>query len=273
MGRITRSWELTKQSYRVLMLDKELMVLPLISMLACLVVMASFAFGAFQYSDGGERALQQDDPVLWVGGLAFYVVVYTVGFFFQAAVIAGATERLQGGDPTVGSALSAAWRRFPAILLWGVIAGTVGMLLRSIQERSELLGRIVVGLIGAAWSLATFFMVPVLVMEEESVGDSFKRSWALFKQTWGETFAGSVGFGIASVLLSLPVIALALLFFSINMPIVGVVVGGLGLTLIGLFIQALHGVWVAALYRYATQGDVPEGYDPELIAAAFKPKS
>ncbi len=114
--------------------------------------------------------------------LLFYVVTYTIGFFFQAAIVAGASERMNGGDPTVGSALRSASKRFGPLLLWGVIAGTVGLIIRSIEEKSELAGKIVMGLLGVAWSLATYFMVPVLVMEDEPVGSAFKRSWNLFKR-------------------------------------------------------------------------------------------
>jgi hypothetical protein len=102
-------------------------------------------------------------------------------------VIAGATERLRGGDPTVGSALSAAARRLGPILMWALVAATVGTILRSIQQPVGFVGKIVVALAGAAWSLATFFIVPVLVLEERSVADSFKRSVSIFKTTWGES--------------------------------------------------------------------------------------
>jgi hypothetical protein len=56
-------------------------------------------------------------------------------------------------------------RRLVPILLWAVVAATVGMALDAIHERVGFVGRIIATITGAAWSLATFFVVPVLVLE------------------------------------------------------------------------------------------------------------
>src|SRR5579872_4428089 len=134
MGSIGRSFALTAQAYRVLMQDKELMLLPLISGAIVVAVAVSFFFAAVVSGVTGA-ALQQRQPAALIPLFLFYVVTYGVGLFFQAAVIAGATERLRGGDPTVASALAAASRRIGAIVMWAVVAATVGMVLRTIQER------------------------------------------------------------------------------------------------------------------------------------------
>lgn len=269
MERIARSWELARQSFRVLMRDKELLLLPVLSGLAVLAVCATFLAGVVL---AGGQGLEADAPVVWPLLALFYVVTYTVGFFFQAALIAGALERLAGGDPTLSSALGAAWRRLGAIVTWGVIAGTIGLVLKSVQERSQLVGRLVIGLLGVAWSLATWFMVPVLVMERASVGDSFKRSAALFKRTWGEALAGNVGLGLAAFLVFLPIAAVAVLVGAAAGPAAAVGVGVPLGALAGVFFSALQGVFVAALYRYATTGEVAAGYDRALIAGAFRPR-
>src|SRR5262245_6447655 len=136
---------------------------------------------------------------MYVPILLMYVVTYAIGIFFQAAVVAGATERMRGGDPTVGSALSAAAARIGPILLWAIVAGTVGMALRALHDRLGFVGKIVVSLLGATWSAATFFVVPVLVLEQRSISDSFGRSVKVFKETWGETMVGGASLGIAAV--------------------------------------------------------------------------
>src|SRR5678815_854213 len=129
MGRIGRSFQLVGQSYRILMQDKELMILPLISGAIIVAVVVSFGFGL-----GLAAKLERPDADLYLPFFLIYVATYAIGIFFQAAVVAGATERMRGGDPTVGSALAAAWRRIGPILLWAVVAGTVGMILRAIQD-------------------------------------------------------------------------------------------------------------------------------------------
>ncbi|MDJ0522805.1 MAG: DUF6159 family protein [Planctomycetota bacterium] len=270
MGRIARSWQLMKQSWKVLMQDKELMILPLLSGLCILVIVASFALPVFM--NGTTWAEGQPEWVWYAATFAFYVIAYTITFFFQAAVIAGASERMSGGDPTLGSALGAAAKRLPSLFLWGVVAATVGMIIRAIEERSELVGRIAMFIVGAAWSLATFFMVPVLVMERESLGKSFKRSWGIFKETWGETVVGAGGLGIAGFLLSLPVILLAGWLLSMGMVWPAIIIGVLGLATVSVVFSALQGVYVAAVYRYATAQDSPAGFDESVLRDAFRPK-
>ncbi|UUZ47783.1 DUF6159 family protein [Massilia sp. B-10] len=71
-----------------------------------------------------------------------------------------------------------------------MIAATVGVILRAIQERVGFLGRIIVGMLGVGWTIATFLVVPVLVARDKGPVDSIKDSAALLKQTWGENVIG-----------------------------------------------------------------------------------
>jgi hypothetical protein len=256
-----------KQSLVLLRKDKELMILPLLSGLAIGVVIASFFFGMGLHRSGADLEAIGEVPAA-IAGFSLYVITYTIAFFFQAALVAGACERMRGGDPTLGSAIRAASQRLGTIVLWAVVAATVGMVLRSIQERSQWLGKLVVGLLGAAWSLATFFVVPVIVMERQGVKGSVGRSWALFKKTWGEQVTGHLGFGAASLLLMLPVILVAVLLFQVS-PALGIAVGVAGVALLSVFLSALQGIFVAALYRYAAEDQAPEGFSEQQIARVF----
>jgi hypothetical protein len=265
MDRLTRSITLAIQSYRLLLEDKELMVLPLISGALMAVVTTSFFFGM-----GLNRGVVPQDQSEWLFPVfAFYVVTYTIGIYFQAAVVAGATERMRGGNPTVGSALRAATRRLPSILLWGLTAATVGMVLRSIQERSQLVGRLVVGVVGAAWSLATFFIVPAIVVDELSVSEGLSHSVSVFRKTWGETLAGSVGVGLAAMVAWLGLIGVVGLLAWAQLVVPAIVAGATGAVLLFMFFSALEGVYLASLYRYASEGDVPPGFDATEIRHAF----
>jgi hypothetical protein len=267
MGRIGRSFQLVGQSYRVLMQDKELMVLPLISGTVIMMALAAFAVGF-----GVDSAkLQARGPELYVPVFLLYVVTYTVGIFFQAAVIAGATERMRGGDPTIGSALAAASSRIGSIVMWAVVAATVGMLLRVISDRLGFVGKIIVSFIGAAWSLATFFVVPVLVLEHENVRESFWQSVEVFKKTWGETVVGGINLGVAAFCAWVTLVALSgLLAMLIGAPALAFFAAGAVFLMV--FFSALQGVYVASLYRYATNGEAGPGFDRALFDQAFVPK-
>ena len=268
MGRIGRSFQLVGMSYRILMQDKELMVLPLISGAFIVAALAALSLG---FGVDTSR-IDRNSPATYVPLFAMYVVSYAIGIFFQAAVVAGATERMQGGDPTVRSALGAAARRIGPILMWAIVAATVGVILRIIQDRLAFVGRIVAGLLGAAWSLATFFVVPVLVLEERSIPDSFRRSVSVFRTTWGETVVGGTTLGAAAVCAWLTLIAISGLTAMALGPF-ALAVFAAGAVFLMVFFSALQGIYVASLYRFATGGGAASGLDPALLGQAFVQKT
>jgi len=269
MERISRSFQLVGQSYRILMKDKELMVLPLLSGLVIIGAVVGVGFG-FGFTFDPER-FQERGAGVYVPLFLMYVVTYTIGIFFQAAVIAGATERMRGGDPTVRSALSAASRRLGSILAWAIVAATVGVIIRAIHDRLGFVGKIIASLLGAAWSLATFFVVPVLVLEERSISDSFTRSVSVFKKTWGETVVGGVSLGMAALCAWVTLVAVTGLLAMVA-GAVALVVFAVGAVVLMIFFSALQGVYVASLFRYATDGQTDPGFDSALFSHAFVPK-
>ena len=94
-----------------------------------------------------------------------YVALAFVSIYFNAAVIGTAMKRLQGEDASIHDGLALARQHIGKIFVWAVITATVGMILRSLQERAGILGRIVLGIVGIAWTVLTFFVVPVLLYE------------------------------------------------------------------------------------------------------------
>ncbi len=222
MNKVTNGWEMLKQSWAVLRQDRELMVFPIISSLACALVLVSFALPMiglevvreqFVEIKGSSLAVHTSNAVTWVVGFAFYFVNYFVIVFFNTALAACALMRFRGGDPTVTYGLNAAMRRLPQIASWALLAATVGTILRMIEERVSFVGRIMVGLIGMAWTIATYLVVPVLAAEGVGPVDAVKRSVELLRKGWGEGLVGGMGLGLAGFLLMLP--ALALLFAAI----------------------------------------------------------
>jgi len=277
-GSIGRSWELAKGSFRVLRADKELLIFPLLSFVALVIVMISFVvpfvmLGGITSAQNGEVNIAS-----YVLGFAFYVVSYTVTFFFQTALVGAALIRLDGGDPTVGDGLRIAFSRLPQIIGYAVIAATVGMILRWISERAGILGQILGGVLGFAWSIATFLVVPVLVIEKVGPIEAIKRSTGLLKRTWGEQIVGNVGIGLVFGLLMFLVILLggALTFFlfqaSVSLGIAGIVAVILLVAVFALIASALSGIFTASIYRYATKGDGGPMYNNETLAAAFRQK-
>lgn len=276
--RISNGWELAKESLRVLRLDKELLVFPLVSGIACLVVLASFALPL--WSTGyAEVVLEEgriaDDPIAWVILFAFYFVNYFVIVFFNSALIACAIIRFKGGDPTVADGFRAAMNRLPQIVGWALVSASVGVILRIIESRSERAGQFAAGLLGAAWSIATYFVVPVLVVEQVGPIDAAKRSLAVLRRTWGEALAANFGIGffvfVASLVGIIPIIAGAMAIGAGHVVIGGMLLG-LGVVLlliIALISSALDSILLAALYLYAAEGSVPQYFNDSLLGDAF----
>lgn len=277
-GRVSNSIALMKASANVLRLDKELIVFPLMSGVAAVLVTASFIAPIFMV---GPQIFGDGDRISYMAyawGFLFYLVQYSVIFFFNAGLVGAALIRLDGGDPTVSDGLAIASKRFASILGYAAIAATVGMILRAMAERAGWLGRIVVGLIGMAWTLTTYLTVPVLVTKDIGPIDAVKESAAIFKRTWGEQVVGNFGMSAAVFLMGLSwtVVSCGLIFaaMSLGSLYLALALGGvavLGYIFLGLFASALQGIYTAALYRYAMTGDA--GYfDGRILGNAFRPK-
>lgn len=279
--RLSRSWSLVKASASVLRSDKELLVFPLVSSIVALVVAASFVLPIFGLGLMQEWVGEDGvDLAAYVFAFFFYLVQYFVIFFFNTALVGAALIRLEGGDPTVRDGLRIAWQRKGAILGYAAIAATVGMILRAIEERVGFIGRIIVGLLGTAWTVATFLTVPILVAKDVGPVDAVKESVATLRRTWGENIIGQGGMGLAFGLLFMLVlfagIGLTVAMFALKAPMLGA--GMIGMTVLALLLMALvqaalSGIYSAALYRYAVAGDSPPGFDSGAMQGAFKPKS
>ena len=275
--KFSRSWTLVKASAGVLRSDKELLLFPVLSGLCTLLVMATFVLPIFAlrlFEAGGNQVL---------GGILaflFYFFTYSITFFFNSALVAAALIRLEGGDPTVADGLAAARSRIGPILGYAAIAATVGMLLQALKNKeNNFLVRMFASGLGVAWTLATFLVVPVLVAENVGPVDALKQSVKLLKRTWGENAIGNVGVGLAFGLLMTVAIlvGVALVFgaamVSVELAIVVAALAVFGVVLLGILQSALSGVYSAALYRYATVGEAPAGFEGTAIATAFAPKN
>jgi len=276
--RLSNGWDLAKQSWRVLMLDKELLLFPVFSGIACLLVLASFVVPLWStgYVDTvlNEEA-PSDNVVAWILLFCFYAVNYFVIVFFNSALVACSIIRFRGGDPTVSDGFRAASKRLPVIFGWALVSATVGILLKAIESRSERVGQFVAAILGTGWSIATYFVVPVLVVENMGPVDAVKRSWSVIKKTWGEAIGANFGIGFITFLGFLACLAPILgggFLIGNGMTVAGgvaIVLGVVGLMLVSLISSTLNTIILAALYLYAADNEVPQQFDSGLLRNAF----
>jgi len=280
MGTISRSWDLLGQSFAVLKSDKQLMWLPVISAIFCLaatVVIFSAGLllllppGAIPHDAVQQKLLYQEiSPFVFL----LYLATYSIAIFFNVTLVSIASNRLAGGRATLNDGLQAAWNRKWRIFQWALLAATVGMLLKIFQRRLGFLGRIITGMIGFVWTLASFFVVPLLAAEDMGPVEALYRSSQLFRETWGEEVVGGFSFGLIFVLLALPGLLLPLLGarFGQTGMFAGLAVAVIYWLLLGVVSSAAQGVFVAALYRYATTQQVSAGFQLDDLSGAWQPK-
>jgi hypothetical protein len=279
-GRFSRSLALARASWAVVRADKELLWLPVLSALALLLLVGSFVLPAAALGGFGTGFATAEPGV----GLAFgvfvgYVATYFVAIFFNTALVGAALVRMDGGNPTLRDGLAIAWARVGRIFGYALIAATVGLFLRALEDRVGWIGQIVVKLIGVAWTLATFLVVPVLVTRDLGPLAAVKESATLLRTTWGENIIGTVGLGFAFGVAYFAVFIIGgagtLLATRAGLPalaVLVVVVGIVTLAVLSALQATMQGVYAAALYRYATEPQHPaDGFPPDLMQLAFQP--
>lgn len=281
LERFSRSWSLIKASAQVLQKDKELMVFPLCSAIAVVLVALSFIlpmFASGHLPQGGSD--QPVSPVVYLWAFLFYFSQYFVIFFFNTALVGAAMIRLNGGDPTVADGFRIARMKVVPILGYAAIAATIGLILRMIEEKAGWIGKIVVGLIGLAFTVATFLVVPVLVTKNIGPIDAVKESAQLLKKTWGENIIGNSGLGLVFallyVVLGVVAVGLFVLVAASKSVVLMAIIGTLAVVafmLLSLVHASLQGIYAAALYRYCTDGNAGEDFSVDLMQDAFKIKA
>src|SRR4051794_4218699 len=274
MSRFQTSWEIAKRSWAVLRSDKTLAWFPVLSALGSLIVFGIigglFLLAGIDDSSTGTTL----PPIGWGLIVVMYLALALVETYFLPRLLAGADQRLRGQDSTVRSALEIANSRLHRLLPWAIVTATVTMVLQAIEERFGIIGTIVARLVGLAWNLVTFLVVPILVLEDLGVGDALKRSKDLFKKTWGENVIGQSGLGLVGFLAVIPGVLLIAIGAGIGTAGL-VVLGAVGVAWIiasAVVVSALSGIYRTALYHFAANGQVPGEFSDLDFHDAFRPR-
>jgi hypothetical protein len=281
-ARFARSWQLVKASAAVLKQDHQLLIFPLISLVASLAVAAGFLLPLFGLGalNAQWESQSRELAVLRYGfAFLFYFSQYLVIFFFNTALVGAAMIRLEGGVPSLGAGLRIASSKFGSILGYALIGATIGMILRALQERVGFVGAWIVGLLGVGWTVATYLVVPVLAARDVGPVAAIKESAQILKRTWGENVIGQASLGTAFMVIHLAIVLCGIFLVlgaanagSLVLLVLAVLIAVSAVLIAALVHAALSGIYSAALYRYATQGEGSDGFDPHALQQAFLPK-
>lgn len=296
-GRWSRGWSMARASFAILRRHPKLVVFPVISGAALLLVFGVIALSLLPQLGSLHDATHGVWDKLGTdgsGNIWFYVAAYiaiyvltVVSVFFNVALVHCALRCHAGQEPSVRDGLAAATTRFPQILGWALVATTVGIVLNAIEsflkDKLGFLGSFIGGLFEFGWAVVTYFVVPVLVTEQVGPITAIRRSSAILRQKWGESLAGEARFGLVGLVFYLQAAALFFIGLAIFLSYGAVGMAGLGPLLMALgvvyavaisvVLQALSTIFQAGVYLYATTGTVPPSLDRDLVESAFKPKS
>lgn len=288
MAWISINWRLFTACLALLRRNRRLLVFPLLSLTALATQLAMFLGGAVVVagivSDWNAYALldglfSQTDG-WWTVLLALvpvYVVLNFSTLFLNAAMVACVLTGLEGGRPSIRGGLRAAWASARRIFVWSLITGLVGSLIEWAFSQLPWVGARVAALIGGlAWSMATFFVVPMLVFERGPVLWSIRRSAELMRRTWGRQL--SLDLGLHGLFLGVALgagLAIALLVgvgvhllpreLGVAAMLAGLAAFVLAMAAIGMVSTCLRTLFTTVLYGYATTGMLPEEIAPELL--------
>lgn len=270
--KLSNGWKIAKCSFKVLREKKDLLIFPTLSGIAILLIVASFATAVGTNIDWDTDNLREyNSPVYYLVLFVFYVVNYFVVVFFNMALVHCARLYFRGEDVTVRDGIRFSMSRIGAIFSWAFLAATVGLILKLIQDNAGWLGKIITGIIGVVWSIANFFVVPVIAYENVGPLEAVKRSSQIMKNKWGESLGATFSLGIIQFFGA--VLAAVLLYFigSIFDPIVGVSLAIVGVFLVISIISAAETIFVAAVYD-GIDGDLDKHFDKQMIDDLFETK-
>jgi hypothetical protein len=269
MGTLGRTWSLYKQSFTILSADAEIVFFPVMSALSAVLLAAGFFYPLFRSGLLRELANQTAGWEAYALLFLWYYLNYLVVVFFNSALVGCANIRLSGGNPTVRDGLRIAFQHLDKIACWAFVAATVGVILDTLRNKSNrLIGRLLAGGLGLAWTLVTFLIVPVIILEDRTTYDSIRRSAELFRKRWGEQIAGSFGFGILNLLLFLPALVLGFLLFKLD-PALAVIMVIWYIIILAAISSAVKGIFTVVLYRYASTGNLTNGFSGREIDGAL----
>ncbi len=271
---MSAAWQLLKE-------QKPLLLLPIASSVCLLLITGAWAIpailGVFTDTSWPDAA-RQSESLSSLGAFLFYVVTYGIGIFFNAALAICVLRKLAGKSVSILDGLREAATLFPQILGWGLLSATVGVLLRTIERRSGFMGGAVTSMLGFAWTVVTFLVVPVLVAERKGPLDAVRESAQLLRRTWGEDLLAGMGFGALYFIWSIPgmitfVLGASMIASHLVTAIVIMVLAILYFPMLGLVLSTLSTIFDVLLYRYAKFGAITPGFDRDLLESSFVHKA
>jgi hypothetical protein len=271
--RLSNGWNISMNSFKVLKENKQLVIFPILSGISLMLILGSFITVLLANSGWDPELLPEfrgTSNILLI--FLYYLVNYFVVVFFNTALVHCTRLYFHGEEVTLEKGLRFSMSRISSIFAWAMFAATIGTILRLLEENAGWLGKIVISLLGVVWSIATFFVGPVIAYEDLGPLDAFKRSSGLMRQKWGESLGAAFSFGLVQ-LIAVIVVGLVLFLAGAMIHLVaGIVLALLGILLVSAVISAAQTIFISAVYHNIT-GDPVRHFDQQMIDDLFVSKN
>ena len=157
-GKIRSGLELSRQSWSALGQNRQLILFPLISGIAMIMVTILFFIPeAFAF----RPILESEEPsagqwILAFVVLFFYYLVASFVITFSNTALVGATLKMVAGEPaTVGDGISVAMSRLGKIIVYPLISATVGVIARGTTQSGRRSDNFIVAILPSMYHYAT----------------------------------------------------------------------------------------------------------------------
>jgi pSer/pThr/pTyr-binding forkhead associated (FHA) protein len=136
--------------------------------------------------------------VMGVEAFLLYFVDYACNAITASLIYDYATT----GEATMATAIPRVKKALPGVLTFAAVSALLDVASTYARERNDIVSRIVLRVLRAIWTTATYVIMPALVIEGVSFGDAFKRSKALMDEDPTGVGAGIVAMSITSYIVA-----------------------------------------------------------------------
>ncbi|GJM35265.1 MAG: hypothetical protein DHS20C18_42660 [Saprospiraceae bacterium] len=278
--RIANGWKIGWTSLKTIKENGALMLFPIMSGIAMIAVLISFMSSFFilsgvegleSFGHWIEQSEGGSDIVAYIGLFVFYLINFFTIVFFNVGLVYCARQIFEGKEPSVKEGIQYSITRINAILSWAILAATVGVILKTLEDRLGFVGKLIIGLIGMVWTIATFFVVPVIAYENVGPIEAVKRSGTIMKEKWGEAIGANFSFAAFFILGYLAAILLAIGLFAIH-PLLAIVAGVLSILFVHTAVSAAKTVFLAAAYQHLHEEPAGHFDQGDVLDDLFMPK-
>ena len=283
MNAFSRSWELTKLTFDVMKKDKKLFLFPLIGGIFSILFIIAMVL-PFVVKDAFSEAGIASSGLGFYGWIfILYLGLAFIATFFNVCTVYTIRQTFDGKHAKFGDAIKFAFSRIHLIFMWAIISATVGLILRILDDIAERMGgigeiimKIFISMLGAAWAIITAFVIPGMVYENIGPFKAFKRSIQTVRKTWGESLTRYYGLGFVEFIFILIGVIMTIVLAVVGAVVspvlmwIFIIAGCLYLLAVVLVFSIANNVFNTALYVYANTGKAPKGYRHDILAETFK---